>query len=355
MTTRNESSSMPAAKRPEAPEPAEPTPSPRPEAASNKPLVSVIIPAYNCGDCLARALDSVMKQSHSPIECIVVDDGSTDDTAAVARSFGSKVKLIGQANGGASAARNRGIEKASGELIAFLDADDYWHPSKLEKQVRLLQEQPDVVLVSTGFRTYLPGQSSEPGAESSMEPYSPDICEIHADFLTLFRDPYLGTPSVMVRTQRAREVGGFDTTLPVAEDVDFYFRVCSGHSYARIEQALTIIHQRSGSLTRTLPGYQYNLEVIDKVAQRNPEFAQLHADEFAKQRLLIYSRWIEKSLYAGRGREARRLLRESRTHGSLDDGLQLALKSFCAWPLAVMRRWLPKPRPPSGKPTQAGN
>jgi hypothetical protein len=175
--------------------------------------------------------------------------------------------------------------------------------------------------------------------------------EIHADFLPLFRDPYLGTPSVLVRTERAREIGGFDTTLPIAEDVDFYFRVCAGRSYARLKEPLTIIHQRSGSLTRTLPGYQFNLQVIDKVARSNPEFARLHANEFARQRLLVYSRWIERCLYAGRGRRARQLLRQSRQHGRLAGSLQMALKSYYAWPLAVLRRWFHK----DGRPTRSGS
>lgn len=338
MTTRDQSSSMPAAQAGKAP---------------TEPLVSVVIPAYNCADCLARAIDSVLQQTYSRIECIVVDDGSTDSTAAVANSYDHTVKLIHQANSGASAARNRGIKQAAGELIAFLDADDCWHPSKVEKQVKLLQDHPEVVLVSTDFKTYTPEQSSEASAGITMEPYSSGICEIHSDFLPLFRDPYLGTPSVMVRTQRAREVEGFDITLPVAEDVDFYFKVCAGRGYARIKQALTIIHQRGGSLTRTLPGYQYNLEVIDKLAHRNPEFAQLHAQEFAEQRLLLYSRWIEKSLYAGRGREARRLLRESRPNGHLNNRVRIFLKSFFASPLAALRRRLQMP--PSGNLTGTGS
>tara|TARA_R100000005_G_scaffold87841_1_gene57277 strand:+ start:2504 stop:3532 length:1029 start_codon:yes stop_codon:yes gene_type:complete len=320
-----------------------------------RPLVSVVIPAYNCGEYLKRAIVSVFEQTYPRTECIVINDGSTDNTAEIAMSCGGNVQLVNQANAGASAARNCGIAAAKGSLIAFLDADDCWHPRKLEKQVSLLERHPEVVLVSTDLKTYKPEYASEADAEICIEASGTDIHEIYTDLLPLFRDPYLGTPSVVVRTDRAREIGGFDTTLPIAEDVDFYFRACAGRSYARLKEPLTIIFQRSGSLTRTLPGYQYNLEVIDKVARSNPEFARVHANEFAKQRLLIYSRWIERSLYAGRGHQARRLLRESRAHGRLDGYRHIALKSFCAWPIAIMRRWVHSAKLPSGRPMRPGS
>lgn len=320
-----------------------------------QPLVSVIIPAYNCGTYLNRAIDSVLEQTYPRIECIVINDGSTDNTAEVAMSYGGNVELVNQANAGASAARNRGIEAANGSLIAFLDADDCWHPSKLEKQVNLLESHPEVVLVCTDLKTYKPEHANAVDVDTCLDASGTDRHEIHADFLPLFCDPYLGTPSVIVRAERAREIGGFDTTLPIAEDVDFYFRACAGRSYARLKEPLTVIYQRSGSLTRTLPGYQYNLEVIDKVARRNPEFAKLHANEFARQRLLVYSRWIDRSLYAGRGRQARQLLRQSKVHGRLDGFRKIALKSFFAWPLAIMRRWTDNAKLPSGRPTRSGS
>ncbi|PLW81511.1 hypothetical protein CWI75_14840 [Kineobactrum sediminis] len=306
---------------------------------ASEPLVSVVIPAFNCDGCLSRAIKSVLEQTYTHFQCIVVDDGSTDDTAAVAASYGGNVKLVRQENSGVSSARNTGIEHASGELIAFLDADDCWHPSKLEKQVQLLQEHQDVVLVSTDLITYSPERLGSGSLASVTQPYGPDIFEIHSDFLPLFRNPYLGTPSVMVRTHRAREVGGFDTTLPIGEDVDFFFRVCKGRCYAKIRQPLAIIHQRSGSLTRTLPGYRYNLEVIDRLEHNHPLFAHSHAEEFTRQRLSVYGRWIDKCLYMGKGQQARTLLRESKKHGRLEHPSCLILKSYFAQPIAWLRKF----------------
>ena len=106
------------------------------------PLISVVVPAYNAGRYLARAIESILAQSLQAHEVIVVDDGSTDDTVAVAQSFGDRVKVIAQPNQGAPAARNRGLEEASGNQIAFLDSDDAWLPTKLESQWRVMSAAP---------------------------------------------------------------------------------------------------------------------------------------------------------------------------------------------------------------------
>src|SRR3954452_15003770 len=107
---------------------------------SVRPLVSAIIPAHNAERFLAAAIDSVLAQTYQPIECIVVDDGSTDGTPAVARSYGDRIRLIPQEQRGVSAARNRGAAEARGELLAFLDADDRWLPERVERQARELED-----------------------------------------------------------------------------------------------------------------------------------------------------------------------------------------------------------------------
>ena len=112
--------------------------------------ISVVIPAYNAAHFLPRCLKSVFAQTLKPAEVIVVDDGSTDDTAAVAAALGARV--IGRQNGGISAARNTGIQNASGQWIALLDADDLWAPEKLERQVACIR--PETVLVYTGIRFF---------------------------------------------------------------------------------------------------------------------------------------------------------------------------------------------------------
>src|SRR3972149_3633636 len=96
--------------------------------------VSVVIPCYNGAVYLHETIESALAQTHSPLEVLVIDDGSTDDSAAIADSFGSPVRVIRQTNQGESVARNRGIDEARGDWIAFLDSDDVWNPTKLERQ-----------------------------------------------------------------------------------------------------------------------------------------------------------------------------------------------------------------------------
>src|SRR5713226_2266618 len=106
---------------------------------NTKPLVSAIIPTHNRAHIICEAVESVLGQTYSHIEVIVVDDGSTDDTLARLKQYGDRIRVVSQVNSGPSAARNRGIAASRGELIAFLDSDDIWLPQKIELQVALLQ------------------------------------------------------------------------------------------------------------------------------------------------------------------------------------------------------------------------
>src|SRR5437667_12630279 len=114
---------------------------------SRPPLVSVVIPCYNGERYLAEAIESVLAQRYEPLEIIVVDDGSTDRSAEVARHFGDAVQYVCQPHAGAAAARNRGVGLATGDLIAFLDADDVWTEGRLARQVQVLEADPSVGMV----------------------------------------------------------------------------------------------------------------------------------------------------------------------------------------------------------------
>ncbi|MHC4951850.1 MAG: glycosyltransferase family 2 protein [Planctomycetota bacterium] len=121
------------------------------EVDKNEFIISVVIPAYNAGPYIRRTLESVLRQTHPADEIIVVDDGSTDNTADVAASYGDSVVLIRQENAGASVARNTGIEAAKGNWIAFLDGDDEWIPERLERQAAHLAKNPDLAWTMSNY------------------------------------------------------------------------------------------------------------------------------------------------------------------------------------------------------------
>src|SRR5438445_9254645 len=123
-------------------------PSDEREVAMNKDLVSVVIATYNYGRFVTQAVESVLAQTYVNIEIIVVDDGSDDDTREQLAPYGDRIRYIYQENQSVAAARNTGIRAATGDLIAFLDADDVWHPHKLELQMHYLADHPAVALVA---------------------------------------------------------------------------------------------------------------------------------------------------------------------------------------------------------------
>jgi glycosyltransferase involved in cell wall biosynthesis len=173
------------------------------------PLVSVIIPVYNGEKYLAEALDSVAAQDYTPLETIVVDDGSTDGTAQLAQAR-PEVRYIYQTNQGGGGARNTGLAAATGDFIAFLDADDVWLPGKLHAQVAYLLAHPEVGIVFTRMESFL-----EPGAT-----WPAGLNEAY-----YAQGPVAYLPSALLGRRRVFEqVGLFDASYRTDEDSDWFFR-----------------------------------------------------------------------------------------------------------------------------------
>jgi glycosyltransferase involved in cell wall biosynthesis len=174
-----------------------------------RPTVTVIIPAYNRERFIRCALDSVFAQTYPICQVIVVDDGSTDRTAQIAHCY-PQVTLLSRANGGPSVARNDGLSAANGEVIAFLDSDDVWLPNKIETQMQVLTERPDVGYVLCRMRAFC-----EEGFEMAGK----------VNLLHYASDPPARLPSaLLVRRSVMDEVGHFDPCLRTAEDADWFAR-----------------------------------------------------------------------------------------------------------------------------------
>jgi glycosyltransferase involved in cell wall biosynthesis len=203
--------------------------------------VSVVIPAYNAGQTLNQTLASARSQTHRHLEIIVVDDGSTDDTVAIAADHAAddpRVSVISQANAGVAAARNAGVAAAGADFIALLDADDLWASTKIEQQLAIFARgDPRVALVYTWFALL--------DAQSRVIKLGPQV-QHEGDVL----DPlayynFIGNGSApLVRRTAIEEVGGFDATLRAqggqgCEDWKLYFEIAERHHFAVVPEALT--------------------------------------------------------------------------------------------------------------------
>src|SRR5437773_3361686 len=183
-------------------------------------LVSVVIPTFNSADYLAQAIQSVLVQTYQDFEIIVVDDASTDHTEEVLRPFAKRICYVRQDRGGPSVARNRGILQARGEMIAFLDADDVWRPTKLARQVEFLDYYPEACLVYTDFtRGPQPGSNNE----SRLQAFKPR--DSTQAFQGLLEENFIATPTVMVRRSALARSGLFDPKLRGSEDLDLWLRL----------------------------------------------------------------------------------------------------------------------------------
>lgn len=211
------------------------------------PAVSVVIPAYNSAAFLRQAIDSVLDQTYSDLEIIVIDDGSSDDTEAVARSFGDRVSCFRQQNRGVSAARNHGIKLARGQYLAFLDADDLWAPQKLAEQIPLFDQDAEIGLVYSDW-----GVVSEDG-ESQASFHSSRPAASGYVFDELVRTGFILTSGTVVRRSCLADVGYFDETLSIAQDYDLWLRICYRWKVAVVNKALVTKRCWDGSLSSNLP------------------------------------------------------------------------------------------------------
>ncbi len=210
--------------------------------------VSVIIPAHNAENCLAQSLDSVLQQTVAPHEIIVIDDGSTDGTASVARSYGDRIIYLEQVNAGPSAARNAGLHIATGDLIAFLDSDDYWRPEFLERCTGFLEAHPEAVAVNTGLLTRMQNgrEILQPalltGVDAPSEPF------VINDFYAFWAaHDHVRTGSTVIRKSVMDQAGGQRADLRVGEDLEFWGYIATFGPWGYIPEPLWVGNSRAAA------------------------------------------------------------------------------------------------------------
>lgn len=232
----------------------------------HQPLVSVIIPAYNMADYTVLTVESVLKQTYPHVEVLVIDDGSKDDTAAKLLPFGEKIQYHHQLNGGACSARNYGIRLAKGEILAFVDCDDLYHPEKIAVGVNYFQQNPDVGLLHTAVRL-VDGQGAEIRTKHLSITEQPKM--IHQQ---LVQGNFIHNPTVMVRRACFDTVDGFDEALFPPADWDMWLRISEQYLCGYIDLALSDYRVVSQGCFRQFERTMRESRlVIDRYFRRQPQ------------------------------------------------------------------------------------
>src|SRR5262245_31122843 len=224
--------------------------------------VSVVIPTYNSGHLVTDAVNSVLAQSLLPEEIILVDDGSRDDTQDRLVRYGQRIRYIRQDNWGVAAARNRGMQEARGAYVAFLDADDVWHPEKLARQMAALEVNPQVGLLGTdAFDWPVP-------AWPTVTPKA-DIPPAVIPWRHLVVKNYFTTSSLLVRRRVLDQVGLFDTTMQGSEDYDLWLRISECTGVANLPLPLTGYRSVAGSLSKQASRMEADMrQILRKLDER---------------------------------------------------------------------------------------
>lgn len=233
------------------------------------PKISVVIPSYNCAAFLPQTIESVLGQTYSDLEIIMIDDGSTDATADVVKPYLPHIRYIRQQNKGLPGARNTGINAAQGEFIALLDADDAWVPTKLEQQMPRFADAEVGIVYSDFSVRYSDGRFKpsylveRPLASEGL------VLERYIQSRFLF-------PSTMIlRRACFEEFGGFDEEMLAAEDIELFARICSRWKVALVNEPLMIRYEGTHNITSNQDKMsRYTILALQKVLDKQPELSR---------------------------------------------------------------------------------
>ncbi len=233
------------------------------------PNISVIIPAYNAENTIARTIESVQKQTFSDFELIVINDGSTDRTAEIVQNIEDiRLKLFSYENGGLSVARNRGIQNASGNYLAFIDADDLWTKDKLEKQLAALEANPDAG-VAYSLTCYIDEQDNLLYRCNSIS-FEGNVLKqlLLTNFLINGSNP-------LIRQQAIKSIGNFDPSLKSSEDWDYYLRLAANYSFVCVPKYQILYRKSSANMSSNVERMKKaSYTVLERAYQKAPSNLQ---------------------------------------------------------------------------------
>lgn len=295
------------------------------------------MPSYNSQAYLSRAIESILAQ-HYPQDCleiVIVDDGSTDDSPLIAEGYAernSHVLALRQPNAGPAAARNRGIAASGGELIAFLDSDDAWEPTKLARQVALYQADPELGLIHCGCRFV--DQFGHP-----VDTWTRATRHAQGDvLLDFFCDFFLILSSVVVPRRCLDAVGHFDPLLRVGEDNDLFLRLLAKYRVGCVDAPLLMRTIRPESLSRE----DFDLDarndllILDRFVEANPEFAKKNRERIEDRYAHYLYEYGYRLLESGEVARARSVLARSLQHRASMGATKALVRSLlprATWPM----------------------
>jgi glycosyltransferase involved in cell wall biosynthesis len=283
-------------------------------------MISIIIPTFNYGRFVTGAVDSALAQTYEDFEVIVVDDGSTDDTTERLAPYQNRIRYVYQPNQGLSAARNTGISTARGDWIALLDADDLWHPRKLEIQAAYLEAHPELGVLAADSLSAFDG----------IWPALRDLSAIASTQVSLdelaIRSCF-GPSGVVVRRSCFEKVGPFDTSLRSVEDRDMWLRIAAHYPIVKLCVPLWYYRIHDGSMSYNVPRMEGSeLRVLRRAFM---ELTRLQGRWLLRRKSLSYARYAAAYMYRAAGK-----------HGP---ALGRLFQSFFLYPLPYDRKEVQAP------------
>lgn len=300
-----------------------------------EPTISVVMPVYNGAAHIGRAIDSVLAQTRPADEILVVDDGSTDTTADIARTYGDKVRLIVQPNAGAAAARNTGINAATGDWIAFLDADDEWLPHRLAAQTDILKQHPELVWV-TGNAILCSCSENRQAPDVPPEKVRQQLSDnvLLNDFLIGYRKGIRGnTDTKLIRRDVLLEAGLFDPALKIAEDIELWWKIAYRHpTIGYAAEPLAVYHLGTPkSLNKNKMQGSFYAGLISRHLTLAEQFNRL--DGFRPLAAHLLRGWMRSMLFTAQAGDIRLILKEH--HGLFPMWYRLWMRLLTTFPNAV--------------------
>jgi glycosyltransferase involved in cell wall biosynthesis len=295
-----------------------------PSAVANAaPPISVVIPAYNYAHYLPRTIDSILKQDYPPAEIIVVDDGSTDNTAEVVAKYGDKVRRIYQKNAGLPAARNTGIRAARHDYIAFSDADDEWEPTMLSRLMAIFATLPPEYAIVACHLDFIGPDSERLGMKNLIPAEHREITCRDIVLKTRF-----SSSSLVAKRKVFAECGYFDESLRSSEDRDMWMRIASKNRIYMTGERLSYIRRHPHNMSKHADRMKSNVRrVISKA---------YGAGLVPRSDLLFWMRVFSFYFFQNSWRY--------RDDGRYGKAIQQIVCSFLLWPFFPQSTWLNEPR-----------